>query len=1564
MGNLLVNATPGQIVDIGTALNELPPIFETKNFKSLGSTRFFKVARINHEEGPVVVKILVKPENTSLDLQQERAQLQEIRDLLVSTNNCLPFHDFLELDRIVVLIRQHVRYSLYDRISTRPYLNPTEKLWILYQLLNALKECHSNGVCHGDIKAENVLVTSWNWVLLTDFASYKPTYLQQDDPSNFSFFFDASRRRVCYIAPERFVDRVHSIYKDIGTAPTAVASSPPSHDKLVPIPSNEDTGGVDAASAPVPAAGTSPATGDPAPVASLSGSAPGYSSTPPTSAKVAINPAMNGSLSVTFVAGTEATAAPTPESGPQSPLTKEMDIFSMGCVVAELFRNGKPLFNFSELLAYQIGEYDPQEKLEEIKDKNVVNLILDMIALDPAKRISAVQCMHKYKGVAFPRQFSHFLAVYCRRFSGQPIMSADDRIARLCRDWQHKIVPNLLPEPANAGTIGNVNTLSGIDRSPVPGTDSLAQHKAGQECFLILASIVMSSIRACITFHSKHAGVNLLTQLAMYTSDEVALERYVPFLVHMLSDRAGKVVAAAILGLSQCMMRIKKIPKSDVSVFPEYIFPAMAQLSNPDKDLVVRLALAENIVTLAQTSMNFLELSVLAAREASGPDHPPQEERDQRAAALSPMAGFDSELIVIREMVQKQIVALLCDPVNMVKRALLGSGINRLCLFFGRQKSNDVLLSHMITFQNDKQDAQLRGAFFDSIVPVAVYVGSQSLSMVMPLLQQGLGDFEVQVVTKALEALRSLSYLGLFHKLSLHQLSLEVLPLLCHPAFLIRSAAVGFLSMVARKLSVADLQCLLLPNLQRYLTEQVVAADNENILLALLKPPLSQKVYDNLVQFSNIEEFFFWLDRRGGKRRQHKPQLNYAPMSTSEELQALLNKVSPLSDQDEESIWAMKDYIKHVQRKQTMSKSDTPTNLAKQGRIARPHRDIRVIGVRNEPKNETHMSLATASNPPQRNTLTKKAITQTDSASMSEEWNQMFGTSKSSSSSSSSRGKEATPADKGTGPRRGDSRKSSLRNRSETATPSSKQQQRVANQTRKTPVVRSSRSQTQADASPGAAGGSSSSATGTPQSGRHSSSETSEQSPMKPSSSNTGSAAATTGGTQGGPFRQPIFHAHDYRLSGRHTTEDRPRLCRQELESMLEHRHTQYMRCTARIEELASVRQFESNTTSPGWVPAGTNVAHMHEHRSCINQIVVAEDNSLYATCSDDSSVRVWDSSRLQGRSVLPHRSVATYDKQGGRINSLLFLNPTKLASASTDGSLDIICLTGDQRISALRQDSPLMDMGLARKDHLLSLHAMNSGRLLVSSTLYGRIVACDTRVGKPVWSLQNPLKHGLVTSAALDRLQCWLAVGTEAGVHALWDLRFHMSVSTWTHPAKFPIQQLAPHPMDPWCLISSAGANNEVSLWNMETSSRSQVFCSGAPLATNRSSNHFIRSFCVHHSLGGNALMLGGSDRRVRLFNMANQLESRLLLPPVLVTDQEVTTAKYRKHQLDGISVVQELVQTTVKTDTKATEEHHKPRPPAVGHLDAITGMAVAHAGGQNFLLTASRDGVLKVWK
>ena len=57
---------------------------------SLGSTRFFKVARARSQEGLIVVKVFVIHDPT-LALSTYKDKLEEIRSKLASAVNCLPF---------------------------------------------------------------------------------------------------------------------------------------------------------------------------------------------------------------------------------------------------------------------------------------------------------------------------------------------------------------------------------------------------------------------------------------------------------------------------------------------------------------------------------------------------------------------------------------------------------------------------------------------------------------------------------------------------------------------------------------------------------------------------------------------------------------------------------------------------------------------------------------------------------------------------------------------------------------------------------------------------------------------------------------------------------------------------------------------------------------------------------------------------------------------------------------------------------------------------------------------------------------------------------------------------------------------------------------------------------------------------------------------------------------------------------------------------------------------------------------------------------------------------------
>ena len=60
-----------------------------------------------------------------------------------------------------------------------------------------------------------------------------------------------------------------------------------------------------------------------------------------------------------------------------------MDIFALGCVIAELFME-RPLFDFAHLLAYRERKYDPSAELAaEIGDKHILEMVTSMLKLNP-----------------------------------------------------------------------------------------------------------------------------------------------------------------------------------------------------------------------------------------------------------------------------------------------------------------------------------------------------------------------------------------------------------------------------------------------------------------------------------------------------------------------------------------------------------------------------------------------------------------------------------------------------------------------------------------------------------------------------------------------------------------------------------------------------------------------------------------------------------------------------------------------------------------------------------------------------------------------------------------------------------------------------------------------------------------------------------------------------------------------------------------------------------------------------------------------------------------------------
>ena len=203
MGNQLGTARGADV------MSELPKVDsegEALVFgRVLGGGRFLKTLQCWHDTQMVVVKAYSK-RDAAQSLREYAERLEGIRERLSGLDhpNVLPFMWFPETPRAAFLVRAFVHSSLKERVTMRPFLTTLERRWITFQLLTALEQCQSVGLVHGDIKSNNMLITSWNWVVLSDLTGLKPGYLPEDNPADLSYFFDDDYHKRCYVAPERF----------------------------------------------------------------------------------------------------------------------------------------------------------------------------------------------------------------------------------------------------------------------------------------------------------------------------------------------------------------------------------------------------------------------------------------------------------------------------------------------------------------------------------------------------------------------------------------------------------------------------------------------------------------------------------------------------------------------------------------------------------------------------------------------------------------------------------------------------------------------------------------------------------------------------------------------------------------------------------------------------------------------------------------------------------------------------------------------------------------------------------------------------------------------------------------------------------------------------------------------------------------------------------------------------------------------------------------------------------------------------------------------------------------
>lgn len=1226
--------------------------------KTLSSARFLKCVRGRHADGDVAVKLFVK--SGSIDFRAAAVQMRREKDLLMAVPNALSYQRLRETDRAVYLVRQYIASSLYDRVSTRPFFEPIERRWLVFQLLTALRDCHARGIRHGDIKTENVLVTTTNWVYLTDFAFFKPTYLPEDDPAHFSYFFDTSFRRTCYLAPERF------------HAPGEVR---------------------------------------------------------------------------------------------EGAVTDAMDVFSLGCVIAELFLEGTPLFDLSQLLRYKTGEYSPADLLGKIDDAAVRSLVADMVQLDPDRRLSADEYLSRWTRKAFPDYFATFLHGYVSSISDParhrkttPSTDLDDELDRIFHEYD-RIAFYLGFEDAPQPDGGRCVARLGIPN--VRHREVVASTASDDDGALILLTIVLSSVRNTVRAATRVRACDVVLALSARVDDEVKLDRVAPFLVALLADEAPEVRAASLRALAQMLSLVRLLNPVNAYVFPEYILPRLRPFTK-DSEVLVRTAYAGCVAMFASTAARFLEMA--HALRAEGFLSIVDVDAEAESGAEMPPVPVDVGMQDLQEVVQEHVVAMLTDQSSAVRRTVL-EDTAELCAFLGRRRSNDVVLSHLITYLNDR-DWLLRAAFFRHVVDIAACLGVASVEeYILPLMIQALTDTEEAIVEEVVAALTGLCDRSLVRRPSLPQIVSSTVRFLVHPNLWIREAVAHLIEVATRDMGLADVHCTILPQLRPHLRVPISKPDALSILQALRRP-LSRAVLEAAIAWAAQPGRTLFWQRDNATGRPVDGDAKLGGRSAEDEVHLSRLRNLGLKGEDEWKLLALREYIYRVGQLRSAHSIEpqgkvtglVPTTVLFESQSRPGSSQKESFAMRDV---QTALRDATLSpspttpsfvSPPQRRPTSTSPMPSHVAAEIGAAHHALRHVSS-----------EMTLG--------ADSIDSVLRHRpSGVALPgvSTKAAPEVATS------QASARGQIDRRAAPEPA-----------------------------------ARKETTGFSHTYTGNEPaVLHM----LDKIYTEQYDPGAAAGDFGA-------QVVPTPLRPEGRQHV------SLGAVTAPTGVLVAHVHEHTAAINQVVVAPNHAFFVTCADDGTVKVWDSGKLE-RNVA-NRARTTYRMPAGvKVKRLAFIENTYALVATTDDGyvhlLRVECALGGVAgarygsIRLLRKEKVDAARGCVWVEHFVQ----EAASIVLLASADGAVTALDSRSLRTLYTLHNPAHHGAVVCCATDRRKTWLLLGSSRGILDLWDLRFRIRVRSIGLPKPRRIAALAvdnARGAGRWVYVAGGTGAADVTLWDLE---------------------------------------------------------------------------------------------------------------------------------------------------
>ena len=901
----------------------------------------------------------------------------------------------------------------------------------------------------------------------------------------------------------------------------------------------------------------------------------------------------------------------------------------------------------------------------------------------------------------------------------------------------------------------------------------------------------------------------------------------------------------------------------------------------------MRATYASCLATLAHSSSRILDMLQALRADGSIPSVDPEAE-DGEATDMSYRNSFDVAKQDLLEHFESHSKALLTDSDSSVRRALLGS-VSSLCVFFGSSKANDVILSHLNTYLNDK-DWILKCAFFETIVGVATFVGGTSLEeFILPLMIQALTDPEEFVVEKVLSSFANMAELGLFQRSKTWEMVDIVARFMMHPNIWIREAAAHFVSASTKYLSVADLHCIVAPLLRPYFKSFITEYTEVGILDAL-KRPLPRAILEMAEIWAlKVEGGLFWKSVQQQRTFSFGSPDQVLPTISSKDVRPnSLNKITKnkedeqwierlrsndMRSEDEFKLLALREYIWRVAQKRPKAKTDTiPSPLNNLLRLKEMNVTPQTIFFENQrPRRKSrrrdstgeHRSVSTRNRrkvPPHTiaDALLDASSTINDPLSQRKKSNANTRRERRTDNlqvspvqAGSSRGSSnlASPLSTSPGGRLGLRDRPVLSVNGKTKRPSAE----TALSTLSDGMLAPTDSPIMGD--------------GINRNGgvRHKSSAINllNRRDTSKTVAETSTITANAFGKVDGPYTRELSEGRSNddttkvtekqdsinpHIAGHTYGGNDPSVLRL-LDSLASENYPYDIHdfgplITPVSSKRHLVKKIDSHGVEKPWRPEGTLIATFGEHRGPINRVLPSPDHVFFITGSDDSTVKVWDTLRLERN--LAYRSRQTYSHSAGaQVKCLCFVENTHtFVSGATDGTIKVVkvdyTLSGDApKYGRLRT---VREYQLAYGEHAVWLEHFKSdiNSVLLLATNASRVIALDLRNMTVLYSLENPVHHGTPTCFCFDHKHDWLLLGTSHGVLDLWDLRFHLRLKAWGLAGGTPIHRLLVHPFRThgrWVCVAGGTGQTEVTLWDIEKTECREVFRAGVTKSSGKDS-------------------------------------------------------------------------------------------------------------------------------